>query len=853
MVGDRWATALRSRHGVRCGVATLLTLVIVVIAVFSGFGSARADAAANSAQQLPPAGCAVVDPGALHGVCYRLPSGGLTFLGSYRDSATGLVFICLDYGLSSAMGPHAFVSPSASTPLFNQSGMAIVDALTRVLGFMISKYAPAGSSGDDVTDAALALITREVMRDGYFGTAITSTSQSSVMDTSYGVGASVLARAQAIWTDARTHLGAYTAAITGIPTTVAVGQTFAAKVTVRSAAGLPMSGYQVRVTSATSNLRVTSGPWSTDARGQVIVTAAVTGRLPSPARLSVQAEGLPGAYPQIAVPPTGSLHGSALSQRGLVATESISRASVTAAVVPRAATPTLTTQVSTRATTVGHAISDTITVLDSHGVTVSGSFRLSGPVAPVNRSCARARWSKAGVAAHGTFSARGNPHGGSFARGVGRYIPTRPGCYSYTERLQPSALTAAVGWSQVGARSETVLVRRVVVDPDNDGDNDVIDPDERPSLHSIHRHIHTYVLVPHVHTTYRYVPRTKRVTHRVRVTSKCAGGFAGLFCSITSWIRTIVKTVVTWIRRAVSTITYTRKIIRTAPLRCYYVLIHPCHNTTNRGRLHALIYQRPPPRRTASNTASTHCVFVYRRGCVLLANPPHARYIGGNGRGYPKVGPNHSLGYEFKLGANWLWGSVVQPSGYAVTHPVSTVKAIVRSTVSDFTHCNIRYLMSSHCGAAAFDIASVLPIFTIGRIARSAKGLRDMRLAGEAARATQPELFPNLAPSDIVRERGFAPVNPAHLSHVTGRFNYVVDRSGQLIIGNRRYGHIDLADGNDVLAAGETRIVNGEVVSINNASGHYRPHGGRAEAAALRAFRSVGLRIAPGAYREIKP
>ena len=73
------------------------------------------------------------------------------------------------------------------------------------------------------------------------------------------------------------------------------------------------------------------------------------------------------------------------------------------------------------------------------------------------------------------------------------------------------------------------------------------------------------------------------------------------------------------------------------------------------------------------------------------------------------------------------------------------------------------------------------------------------------------------------------------------------------MLGNRRYGHIDLANGGDVLAAGEVRIVNGEVVSINNASGHYRPSGPTAQVAAEDAFASSGLPVRTGAYEEVGP
>lgn len=106
-------------------------------------------------------------------------------------------------------------------------------------------------------------------------------------------------------------------------------------------------------------------------------------------------------------------------------------------------------------------------------------------------------------------------------------------------------------------------------------------------------------------------------------------------------------------------------------------------------------------------------------------------------------------------------------------------------------------------------------------------------------------------PSDVPRVNGFQAIDPNSLSNASGRFNYTVLDDGSLVVANRRYGHIDLANGGDVLAAGEVHIVNGQIRSINNASGHYRPSGAGAQGAAQDAFNALDLDVAPGAYREI--
>ncbi|MGQ0632687.1 MAG: hypothetical protein ACT4P1_16850, partial [Sporichthyaceae bacterium] len=120
-----------------------------------------------------------------------------------------------------------------------------------------------------------------------------------------------------------------------------------------------------------------------------------------------------------------------------------------------------------------------------------------------------------------------------------------------------------------------------------------------------------------------------------------------------------------------------------------------------------------------------------------------------------------------------------------------------------------------------------------------------------AAETGAARTFSNLAPADAIRPFGVQFVNPSALKGVSGRYNYVVAENGGLLLGNRRYGHIDLSGGANVRAAGEVRIVNGEVRSINNASGHYRPSGPEAQSAAEQAFGSAGLVVPRGAYTEI--
>jgi filamentous hemagglutinin len=91
------------------------------------------------------------------------------------------------------------------------------------------------------------------------------------------------------------------------------------------------------------------------------------------------------------------------------------------------------------------------------------------------------------------------------------------------------------------------------------------------------------------------------------------------------------------------------------------------------------------------------------------------------------------------------------------------------------------------------------------------------------------------------------------LTQGTGRYNYVVLQDGQLVIGRKFNevggGHIDLANGKPVVAAGEVKILSGKVKYIDNTSGHYEPSGQAAQAAAEEAFSKKGFDVA-GKYIE---
>lgn len=114
-------------------------------------------------------------------------------------------------------------------------------------------------------------------------------------------------------------------------------------------------------------------------------------------------------------------------------------------------------------------------------------------------------------------------------------------------------------------------------------------------------------------------------------------------------------------------------------------------------------------------------------------------------------------------------------------------------------------------------------------------------------------LFHNLEPTDPVRISGFEAIDPARLvgQRVSAKFNYVVLGDGELVVAARRFGHIDLANGAPVRAAGELRVVHGVLHSFDNRSGHYRPSGAGMLEAAMKAFREAGWSVDDRMFREV--
>lgn len=122
------------------------------------------------------------------------------------------------------------------------------------------------------------------------------------------------------------------------------------------------------------------------------------------------------------------------------------------------------------------------------------------------------------------------------------------------------------------------------------------------------------------------------------------------------------------------------------------------------------------------------------------------------------------------------------------------------------------------------------------------------RVGVQANRAAETiPTFRNLAPLDKIAPQELFPALRVQQVGYTGKLEYVILESGDLVIG--RSGHISLAQGADVLAAGEAKFFQGAVKRIDNMSGHYKPTGDSARIAAEAAFNRSGF-DATGRYVE---
>ncbi|MGP8304345.1 hypothetical protein ACTPOK_41920 [Streptomyces inhibens] len=151
--------------------------------------------------------------------------------------------------------------------------------------------------------------------------------------------------------------------------------------------------------------------------------------------------------------------------------------------------------------------------------------------------------------------------------------------------------------------------------------------------------------------------------------------------------------------------------------------------------------------------------------------------------------------------------------------------------------CHFLYVATPVVNAAAL---------AVGEVSKLVKQVQRERHAGECSTRKNggnseddPRSFPDLIPDD--KPERLKPIAPGTALSRPGTYAYVVRENGKLVVGTRTAGHLSLIRGDRVLAAGQFKTNGGEVVYLDNKSGHYRPYGVHAEKAAVSAFHRNGL------------
>ncbi|MFJ4934136.1 ALF repeat-containing protein [Streptomyces pseudovenezuelae] len=148
---------------------------------------------------------------------------------------------------------------------------------------------------------------------------------------------------------------------------------------------------------------------------------------------------------------------------------------------------------------------------------------------------------------------------------------------------------------------------------------------------------------------------------------------------------------------------------------------------------------------------------------------------------------------------------------------------------------------------------SALHLKLRGLKAPCVKSLSGMSTMSLSTSSDKCKVWDNLEPDDKIIPLEKVPLEKLDdLHEATGRFVYVVLPGGELRVTRLGsiYGHIDLAQGQQVVAAGELKLYQGRIKSIDNRSGHYQPKGAEARAAAEQAFRDAGFDVSDKSYKE---
>lgn len=132
---------------------------------------------------------------------------------------------------------------------------------------------------------------------------------------------------------------------------------------------------------------------------------------------------------------------------------------------------------------------------------------------------------------------------------------------------------------------------------------------------------------------------------------------------------------------------------------------------------------------------------------------------------------------------------------------------------------------------------SVVQGIRVGQEVNAATSPARLKVGIDSSNTDAAVLFGNKYPEHMIDVPKIVPNE--RLGGISGKFNYVVNEEGSLIVG--RSGHTSLTGGAPVQAAGEVQLYNGTVKWIDNASGHYQPLASIAPVAEA-AFNNAGLK-----------
>src|SRR5689334_16361104 len=435
----------------------IASILLVVLGALIWIIASPGQPLANAATPAPKSACTRFDPNLVNGVClkYQGRSGtGYSWIGSYRAD-DGKVFFCIDYLYDSRIVSSAAVV--GTQPLQNQLGRRIGDAEVAALNYVISTWAPHGSTGSDQTDAAIALIIREVMSDAIQPDG-TVTYQpglkvgGTVAAPIGGLPGDLLAVARSMWSKASLYRGPARLVLAGgSHGQLELGQSEDYQVSVLTAANHPVPGLVVTF-ACTGPIRC---PQSVRTRA-VPVTITLTPTALGKASIKATTS-FPAADGKLLKLPTWRTHGGSTAsghgvQRGWIGqrNNALAEASLEAQIVK--GTPEILTRTSHEIAAPGTSLTDAVTVSGlPAGTTQQVTATLFGPMTapPGADSCTEEL--KVGqvsfeVAANGTVT-------------TPPVTVSEPGYYVWTESMPGDVRTNPVT-TPCGITEETTVVQK---------------------------------------------------------------------------------------------------------------------------------------------------------------------------------------------------------------------------------------------------------------------------------------------------------------------------------------------------------------------------------------------------------